>query len=98
MIIKNFPDQFIYAQINSKTTGAGLTSGVTFNYDAGTYGAGSNTPTHRGGGLWRVKLSQEETNVDSFGYQFLHTDALTVGGTHFTEDISESPPDNLTDN
>jgi hypothetical protein len=81
MIRKNLGGQFLYAQLNSRTDGSALTSAVSINIDGGTYGAGAGTLTHRGGGLWRYALTQGETNVDSFGYQFTHATGVAVGGT-----------------
>lgn len=81
MIRKNVAGQYLWAQINSAADGSALTSAASFHYDAGTYGAGSGTLTHRGGGLWRYALTQSETNVDAFGYQFAHAAGVAVGGT-----------------
>lgn len=83
MIRKNVAGQYLYAQMNSRTDGSPLTTGVGFNYDAGTYGAGAGTLSHRGGGLWRYALTQGETNVNSFGYQFEHASGVVIGGGAF---------------
>jgi hypothetical protein len=81
MIRKNVSGQYLYAQLNSRTDGSALTTAVSINIDGGTYGAGAGTLTHRGAGLWRYALTQGETNVDSFGYQFTHATGVAVGGT-----------------
>lgn len=84
---KNVASQNITAQINSATTGAGITTGVSVSVtiDNGTLTAGGGTATHKGGGQWNYAPTQAETNGTSIGFQFSGTGAVSANIQVFTD-------------
>ena len=85
MFRKNVASQSVWAQMNSRSDGSPLTTGVAVNVaSAGAYAAGTGTLTHRGSGLWEYVFAQAETNYGIIAYQFTHSSGVDVGGTIVT--------------
>ena len=82
-LIKNAPDQFLYAVLVNKIDGSAVTAGATLEIakDGTASAVADAILTHRAGGLWEAALSQEDSNgrhqrppsfnrlVDSLGHR-----------------------------
>lgn len=73
----------LFATVVKAADGTAITTGVAAKYStgAGSQAAGSGTCQHEGNGQWSYAPTQSETNVDGFGIQFYHTDAVGSGPT-----------------
>lgn len=71
----------LFATVVKAADGTAITSGVAAKYStgAGSQAAGGGTCQHEGNGQWSYAPTQAETNVDGFGVQFYHTDAVGSG-------------------
>jgi len=83
---KNVAGQNIGFQINSATTGAGVTVGVSGNVviDGGAQAACAGIFTGKGGGQWNYAPTQAETNGTEVSFQFNASGAVSVGLTFYT--------------
>lgn len=78
---KNVAGQSLTFTLVNKTTGAAVTTGTVSPFvtvDAGTQSAGGGTVAHEGSGQWSYLPTQAETNGNSVGFLFTHTDAIPV--------------------
>lgn len=91
---KNVASQNLTFQINSATTGAGITASVSGNVviDGGSQSAAAGTLTHKGGGQWNYAPTQAETNGTSIGFQFTATGAVSVNLQFFTDNYDTTQP------
>ncbi len=73
----------IFATVVAAADGAPVLVGVAAKYStgAGAQAAGGGTCQHEGNGQWSYTPTQAETNVDGFGIQFYHMDAVGDGPT-----------------
>lgn len=73
----------LFATVIAAADGAPITSGVAAKYStgAGSQAAGGGTCQHEGNGQWSYTPMQAETNVNAFGIQFYHADAVGDGPT-----------------
>lgn len=73
----------IFATVVKAADGTAITSGVAAKYStgAGSQAAGGGTCQGEGNGQWSYAPTQAETNVDGFGIQFYHADAVGSGPT-----------------
>jgi hypothetical protein len=73
----------IFSTVVKAADGTAITSGVVAKYSTGggSQAAGGGTCQHEGNGQWSYAPTQAETNVDGFGVQFYHADAVGTGPT-----------------
>lgn len=90
---KNVASQHVAAQMNSRTDGSPLTTGVSafVTIDGGTQTAGGGTLTHEGNGHWDYLPTQAETNGNHVAFTFVH--ATGVNQTVNTYPVAFDPSD-----
>lgn len=72
----------LFATVVKAADGLPITSGVAAKYSVGAnQSAGAGTLRHEGNGQHSYVPTQAETNVDGFGVQFYHADAVGTGPT-----------------
>lgn len=94
-MIKNTAGQHVLGQLNALTDGTPVTSGTTTVYviKDGVDALGLGAVTHIGRGAWKYEPTQDETNGDSLGFQFVNPDAPAQLPQTFTTTLSVA--DNL---
>lgn len=95
MFRKNVASQNVAAQMNSRSDGSPLTSGVSVyvNGNGGTQSAGGGTLTHEGNGAWNYVPTQAETNYNHVAYTFVH--ATGINQTVQVWPVSFDPTDSV---
>lgn len=80
MFLKNTASQYIHAQMNSRTDGSPLTTGVVIavKVDGGSQNSGGGTLTHIANGLWQYALTQAESNGEIISFQFTHSTGINT--------------------
>jgi hypothetical protein len=75
---RNIAGQHVGAQVNSQTSGAPVTSGVTLNVIGdGVLAVGTGTLVHVGGGWWDYVPAQAETDFVHVAFQFQGAGAIS---------------------
>lgn len=72
---RNVASQVVCAQMNSRTDGSPLTTGVTvvISKDGGTQGASAGTTSHLGNGCWAYFPTSGETDANQIAFTFTHS-------------------------
>lgn len=88
---RNIASQVVAAQMNSRSDGSPLTTGVTLVYtgDGGTQTASGGTLTHEGNGHWSYVPAVGETNFAHVAFTFIHSTGVNV--TVEREPVSYDP-------
>ena len=85
-LIKDTPDQFLYAVLINKNDGSAVTSGATLELakDGAAAAVADATLTHRTNGLWEAALSQADSDAEILGYVWSGVNVVPQGGTIVT--------------
>ena len=78
MFFKNYANQHVPCQMNSRSDGAPITSGVSIavKVDSSAPGAGGGTLTHIADGYWDYIPTQAETNGDVLAFSFTYATGI----------------------
>ena len=85
-LIKDTPEQFLYAVLVNKNDGSPITAGATLELakDGAPPAVADAILTHRANGLWEAALSQEDSNGEIVGYVWAGANVVPQGGTVVT--------------
>ena len=96
-LIKDAPDQFLYAVLVNKNDGSAITDGATLEIakDGMESAMADATLTHRSSGLWEAALSQADTDGEIIGYVWGGANVVPQGGTVVTVEYQRDAIGNI---